>query len=271
MISTDFHLHTSLSTDGISEMKEMIDAAADMGLKVICFTEHMDYDNVFTEDENAFVVDMEAYHKSYLEYRDYAAKKGVDIRFGLELGLQTYLADYYHSLVERYPLDFIIGSSHIVRRMDCAFPSYFEAFPSLHDAVEAYFDAEVANTMCHSDFDVYGHLDYALRYVPDEAFSYIPEDYAEALDRLLKTLIKKGKGIEINTGGFRSRLNAPNPAPSIIRRYRELGGELITIGSDAHQTSDLASRFGEAGELLKEAGFRQYVIFRNRKPEFIDL
>ncbi|MCR4908921.1 MAG: histidinol-phosphatase HisJ family protein [Lachnospiraceae bacterium] len=271
MITGDFHVHTTLSTDGRSDMKEMIDAASDKGIRIICFTEHMDYDNVFGNGDEAFVVDMDAYLRSFDECRQYAENKGVEIRFGIELGLQTYLADYYHSLAEGRPFDFIIGSSHIVRRMDCAFPTYFEAFPSVHDAVEAYFDAEVANAMCHNDFDIYGHLDYVLRYVPDEDFVFSPEEYTDSLDRLLNTLIKKEKGIEINTGGFRSRLNTSNPAPYIVRRYRELGGTLITIGSDAHVAADLASYFTEAEEILKEAGFRQYAVYKNRKPEFIDL
>ncbi len=271
MILTDFHLHTTLSTDGKSEMREMIDEASKKGLKILCFTEHMDYDNVFDEGTDAFVVDSDAYLARFRSLKAYAEKKNVEIRFGMELGLQTYLADYYHSLAGRFPFDFLIGSSHIVRRMDCAFPSYFEAFSSIEEAVMAYFDAEVANAMCHEDFDVYGHLDYVLRYVPDQSFRFCWTDFEDSLGRLLNTLIRKGKGIELNTGGFRSRLHTSNPAPEILRRYRELGGELVSIGSDAHSVADLASHFELAEEILKEAGFHRYVIYHNRKPEFIDL
>ncbi len=271
MILSDFHMHTTLSTDGESEMKDMIAAAADKGLKRICFTEHYDYDNTFGESEGDFVVDIDNYLEVYNSYKEFAKSRGIDIYFGLELGLQTYLADDYHILVSKYPFDFIIGSSHLARRKDVAFPSYFESFESLKEAMTVYFDAEVANAMCHHDFDIYGHLDYAWRYVPDRPEKFEYSDYADSLDRLLNVLIKKGKGIEINTAGFRKGLSQPNPDISILERYYELGGEIVTVGSDAHKTADIAADFDRAETVLKAVGFKKYAYFVGRKLQFEEL
>lgn len=264
-------MHTTLSTDGESEMKDMISAASDKGLKRICFTEHYDQDNTFGENEDDFVTDVDNYLNVYNSLKDFAEKKHIEIYFGLELGLQTYLADDYHILAGKYPFDFIIGSSHMARRQDVAFPSYFESFESLQEAMMVYFDAEVANAMCHNDFDIYGHLDYAWRYVPDRPESFVYSDYADSIERLLNVLIKKGKGIEINTAGFRKGVGQPNPDISILEKYYELGGEIITVGSDAHKTADIAADFDRAETILKDVGFKKYAYFIERKLHFEDL
>ncbi len=271
MIFADLHTHTTMSSDGRSDMKDMIDAAADKGLQTICFTEHYDYDNTFAEERNAFITDLDAYQEKYLSLKDYADSKKVEILFGVELGLQTYLADDYHLLVEKYPFDFVIGSSHMARRIDVSAPEYFAFYEDLHSAIEAYFDCEVANAMCHSDFDIYGHLDYALRYAPNRPEEFDYEEYAPSLDRLLKVIIKKGKGIELNTAGYRKGMNGPNPHISILEKYHELGGELITIGSDAHYTEDVAADFDRARQLLKDIGFKNYAVFRQRKADLVEL
>ncbi len=271
MISYDLHTHTNLSTDGVDEMSAMLEGAAKAGLKGICFTEHYDYDNTFDEGEDAFIVDIDAYLEKYNSLKSTAEKLGIEALFGIEMGLQTYLAEDYHNLLSRYPFDFVIGSSHMARRMDPALPGYFNSFDNAHDAVMAYFDAEVANAMCHSDFDVYGHLDYVWRYIPGERPVFDYNEYADSLDRLLNTLIKKGKGIELNTAGFRKGMDGPNPDISIIKRYLELGGELITIGSDAHNTADIAADFDKAENILKDLGVTKYAIFRQRKAEYVEL
>ena len=116
-------------------------------------------------------------------------------------------------------------------------------------------------------FDVYGHLDYVVRYSPEK--SYDPLDYREMIDEILKLLIKKGKGIEINTAGLKSGLGYVHPHEFILNRYKELGGEMITAGSDAHDRSRVAADFDQAEEALKKAGFKYYAVFRQRKPDFI--
>ena len=118
---------------------------------------------------------------------------------------------------------------------------------------------------------MYGHLDYVVRYGPTKNQNYRYADHAEVIDEILRTLIENEKGIEINTGGFRCDIGTTNPCLEIVKRYRELGGEIITIGSDAHSTEYLQDHFDDAAEMLKEAGFKYYSVFENRIPEFLKL
>lgn len=127
------------------------------------------------------------------------------------------------------------------------------------------------NIAAFDGFDVYGHIDYVVRYGPNKNANYSYQKYADIIDEILKALIIKGKGIEINTGGFKYGLGHPNPAEDIIKRYHELGGEIITIGADAHQPEHVAFDFEKVPSILKEAGFTHYTVFKNRKPEFIPI
>ena len=95
--------------------------------------------------------------------------------------------------------------------------------------------------------------------------------YSDVIDEILKTLIQKGKGIEINTGGFKYGLGHPNPTEEILFRYHELGGEIITVGSDAHTPEHVGYAFDRVPEILTRAGFRYVTVFQNRQPVFIPL
>jgi histidinol-phosphatase (PHP family) len=108
-----------------------------------------------------------------------------------------------------------------------------------------------------------------VRYGPTKNDGYTYAKHSDVFDKILNSLIGNGKGIELNTGGFRSGLNQPNPCIDIIRRYREFGGEIITVGSDAHTPADIAYDFDKACEILKACGFKYYCIFKSRIPEYI--
>ena len=154
------------------------------------------------------------------------------------------------------------------------FDPYYPDFWTSYDAasgVNRYLDVTLQNIRAFDDFDVYGHIDYIIRYVPDgdRVFSY--KKHADQVDAVLKLLIEKGKGIEINTGGYKAGLSEPNPCHDVLRRYKELGGEIITMGSDAHTTEYVAYRFADAKEVLRECGFRYFTVFRERKAEFVPL
>ena len=122
-----------------------------------------------------------------------------------------------------------------------------------------------------TDFDVYGHLDYIVRYAPKKDKNYSYKAFKEVIDEILIKLVKMGKGIELNTGGMYKGMASTNPHPDIIKRYKELGGEIITVGSDAHRAEFIGYSFNDAKEILKESGFKYYTVFEKRKPEFIKL
>ncbi len=263
MITADFHTHSSFSGDSDEPMREMARAAVSRGLKTLCITEHCDFDF----PEGGFVPDFSAYKAAYDEVRAEFSGE-LELLFGVELGLMDYLAPRLCELTKKWDFDFIIGSSHLVDGTDPYYPEYFEKLGA-RGGILRYFESIPANVKAFGDFDVYGHLDYAVRYSPEK--KYAPEDYRELLDEILRLLVQKGKGIELNTAGLRSGLSHCNPHPFILKRYRELGGEIVTIGSDAHKAADVARDFAIAEQALKDAGFTHYAVFRNRKPTFVPI
>lgn len=263
MITADMHTHTSFSGDSTEDMTNSANAAMQIGLRTLCITEHCDFDY----PEEGFVPDMAAYREKLLSVREQFCGR-LDILFGIELGIMDYLAPKLYDFIKPWDLDFIIGSSHLVDGADPYYPEYFEGYGT-HNGILRYFESILANIKAFDGFDVYGHLDYAVRYCKEK--SYAPTDYRELIDEILRLLIDKGKGIELNTAGLRSGLSHPNPHPFILKRYRELGGEIITIGSDAHKASDIAADFDIAQSILTEAGFSHFTVFRQRKPQFYPL
>ncbi len=264
----DTHMHSSFSGDSKTSPEDLICCAIEKKLPGICFTEHLDLD--FPEDPNPFLLDIPDYLASAArlagQYKD-----RIPVRAGIELGLQPHLAARHAALLNKYPFDFVIGSSHVVHGRDPYYPDFYEGRTE-EECYREYF-ASILENICTdcSDFDVYGHIDYVVRYGPERNKNYSYRKYQDLIDPILTALIERGKGIEVNTGGFSYGLGHPNPTEEIIARYRALGGEIITIGSDAHDTAHVAFAFERVTGLLKNCGFTCYTVFKKRKPEFIRL
>ena len=165
---------------------------------------------------------------------------------------------------------FVIGSSHVVHGIDPYYPKYYEG-RSEKPAYREYFESILENLNTYSDFDVYGHLDYVVRYGPDRNRFYTYEAYADIIDEILRKLISMGKGIEVNTAGFKYGLGHPNPTEAVLLRYHELGGEILTLGADAHAPEHVAYAFDRLPQILRHAGFRYFTVFTGRKPDFLPL
>lgn len=272
MIITDMHVHSRFSSDSQEEPKAIIETALAKGFSYIYFTDHHDIDFPVSEDEPTydFQLDFDHYFKKLSELRELYRNK-IDIRIGIELGICPEIASRITPLSEQYPFDFIIGSSHLTSLTN-GDPYYSDYYVGKNyiDAYREYFMSEVENTKLTNGFDVYGHLDYAVRYCPDSSFTYHFNDYRDIIEVLLKNLIEKGKGIEINTAGI-AKIGYPHPHIEALKLYKELGGEIITIGSDAHKSEDIGFKFDTAEALLKNVGFQYYTIFKNRKAEFIKI
>ncbi len=262
MITADFHTHSYFSGDSAEPTREMIKSAIEKGLKTVCLTEHYDMDF----PENEFDLDVEKYKNELFQLKDEFSDK-IEVLFGVELGVMGYLSESLGKFVKVNDFDFIISSSHLVNGKDPYYPEYYEEFGE-KDGMFKYFESILENTEKFNDFDVYGHLDYAARYSPSK--SYDPLDFREIIDEILKRLISMGKGIEINTAGLNS-LGYVHPHKFILSRYKELGGEIVTIGSDAHERTRVAADFDKAEDALKAAGFEYYAVFRNRRAEFVKL
>lgn len=263
----DFHLHSSFSSDSESPMESMIQQGIRLGLPVMCFTEHMDLD--FPCKTLSFLTDLPVYEETLLrlkrQYQD-----SIELCFGLEMGLQPHLKKEIPKLAASLDFDFLIGSTHLADRLDPYEKDFYEGRTE-QEAYERYFEVLLKNLHTFSCFDTCGHIDYVVRYGPNKNKEYSYRKYADLLDEILKILIHKGIGLECNTAGFKYKLGHPHPTEEVLIRYRELGGEILTLGSDAHMPEHIAYDFPRAGELLKACGFRYYTIFRKRKPEFLKL
>ena len=263
----DVHMHSQFSGDSMAPQETMIQAAVEKKLGGICFTDHLDID--YPDEPELFLLDLPNYIASVTALRD-KYKENFPICLGIELGLQPHLAKLHKDILSQYPFDFVIGSSHVVHGFDPYYPQFYQGRKE-KDCYREYFESILENIQVFDDFDVYGHIDYVVRYGPTRNTNYLWNDYQDVIDEILRLLIQKGKGIEINTGGLKYGLGHPNPTEEILARYHELGGEIITLGADAHAPEHVGYDFEKLPSILKTAGFSYFTIFRNRKPEFIKL
>lgn len=264
----DTHMHCRFSGDSEADPEDMIAAAQATGLDGICFTDHLDYD--FPSDPpDLFLLDPDAYEQAIHAL----AKKyeGIfPVRCGIEIGVQPHLHEKLHDVVRMHDFDQVICSSHAIDGKDPYYKTFFEGREE-QAAYRRYFESILENLEGYSDFDVYGHIDYVVRYGPNTNKFYSYDAYGDVLDAILKKLIDMGKGIEINTGGFKYGLGHPNPCEDILKHYRSYGGEIITIGSDAHEPKHVAYDFAKVPQILREAGFTYYTVFEKRRPQFLPL
>ena len=269
-ILTDFHTHSYFSGDCDTPMEDMIIKAISLGMTHLCFTEHLDLDYPVREEESLdFDLNTPVYREEFLTLKN-KYKKDLCLLWGVELGLQNHIYSPLHEYVTGNPFDFVIASSHLCGSSDPYYPDFFEG-KNEEEIYGEYFTSILENVQNFSDYDVYGHLDYIVRYGPTKDARYSYEKYRDIFDPILKTIIENGKGIEVNTGGIKYGLKNLHPTTSILKRYKELGGEIITIGSDAHKPENLLHHFSRAKAVLEECDFKYYTIFQERKPTFLPL
>ncbi len=269
MILTDSHMHTSFSSDSTASMRSMVEAAIALGLKHITFTDHQDFDYPSASGCALFQLDKETYRDVFLDIRE-RYKNQIEVLWGVELGLMPHLADRISEFLEGELFDFVIGSSHLVHGKDPYSPGYFDGI-SDEVGYAMYFKTIAENAAAIKTYDIYGHLDYVVRFGRMKDKSYRVSDYEDDLRAGLKQIIADGKGIEINTRGLSRGLKQFHPHPDLLKLYRELGGEVITIGSDAHRPEEIAGYFALVKEGLLSLGFKYYAYYRQRKPVFISL
>lgn len=263
MILADCHMHTRFSTDSEAEPEEMIESAIQKGLRAVCITDHEDKDYPNPEE---FRIDFARYVPKIAELRE-KYRGRIEVRTGVEIGLQPHLGDYYEQLTRKYPFDFVIGSVHVVGGMDPYYPAFYEG-RSDAEAYRQTMEETIASIRAVQVFDVLGHLDYVVRYGRHQAEEYSYGELSDQIDEILRFLIEHGKGLELNTAGLKYGLPFAHPHPDVLRRYRELGGEIITVGADGHRPEHVAYDFDKAAQILEECGFRYYTEFVERKPIF---
>lgn len=264
----DYHMHSSFSADSITPMEDMINKSIELGLKEICFTEHVDYS--VTKDGK--IVDYDFDRKAYFETLENFKEKyknKIIIKKGIETGLQKHVLDRCREDINKHDFDFVIASIHAFDRLELC-DKYFYKDKSQIEAYRQYYEILFDMIREYKDYCILGHLDLVKRYgnlnniIDDKVFS-------DEIDEILKLAIYDGKGIEINTSSFRYRLPDLTPSSYILKRYKELGGEIITTGSDSHNTSQVAHEFKRIYEFLRNSGYKYVCTFDKMKPNFIKL
>ncbi len=267
MIYSDYHLHTNFSSDSDAKMEDMILKAIQLGLKEIAITDHIDYD--YPDSEYPFLFDYSEYAKKIHGFQEHYGDK-IEIRIGVEFGLQKHIKEKIETFYKQNALDFVIGSTHCIKGLEL-YHNYFYKGKTQHQAYQEYFENVLENVQLFDCFQVYGHMDYVNRYGDYENKELQYFVYREIIDEILKALIQKQKGLEINTSGFKYGLGYAHPKLEILKRYHELGGEIITIGSDAHSPEWIGSHFQDAYNMLKESGFKAFTVFKKQQPIWVDI
>ncbi len=273
----DYHMHCAYSNDSETPMEEQIRRALALGLDEICFTDHVDYGVKKDWDEPGEMpshdgylfnnVDYPAYFAEIEEMRQRYAGK-ITIRAGLEFGIQAHTVDRFQNLFDRYRdrLDFILLSMHQVDDQEF-WNQDFQRGKTQEEYNMRYYEEILKVVQVYHDYAVLAHLDLLSRY--DLAGVYPFEKVKEIIAEILRIAIRDGKGIELNTSSWHYGLTDTQPSRQILKLYKDLGGEILTIGSDAHTPKYLADHLQEARRILKEEiGFTHFCTYEKMQPVF---
>jgi histidinol-phosphatase (PHP family) len=253
-------MHSQFSCDAKDTMEAMCRAAIEVGLDEIAVTDHLD---VHPLDICPGFYKPDGYFAELARCRDLFAGR-LTIRAGVEVGDDHRFSDEIAAVVDAWPYDFAIGSVHWIGDE----PPFGRPFFLKHDADWAWrgYLAEMTEKAKAEHFDVIGHIDLLKREGTEHYGAFDAERYRDELHTILRTLVERGKGLEINTSGWRRSASEPCPGLTILRWYAELGGEVLTIGSDSHRTPHVGLFWDEAVALAKEAGLRWLTTFEARQP-----
>ncbi len=276
MSQEDYHIHCEYSDDSVYPMEQVVKDAIDLGLSEICFTDHVDY-GVKTDWDVPLEYGPDGkpkernvdYPKYFAQLNRLAEKYSshIQVKKGLEMGIQRHTVPDFQKLYDWYAddLDFVILSCHQVNDQEF-WTGEFQEGRSVRDYTRAYYSEILECMKLYSDYSVLGHLDMIIRYDKSEHCSF--EEVKDLITEILKLAIDQNKGIELNTSSVRYRIRDLTPSREILKLYHDLGGRIITIGSDSHAPDQLGAYIQEQKEELKKPGFTEYCTFEKMKPIF---
>lgn len=260
MLTTDYHVH-SISPDARVPMEKMCKTAIEKGLTEIAFTDHYEL--------YAHGIHRPFFHETYLkEYWDSIEhcrevfENQLIIRSGMEFGQLHLCKEEALAIIRKYPFDYLIGSVHKIENVDLEKMEYTER--TVPQIVESYY-RHLIELSAYGEYDCIGHLDLVKRHLVRNGFAVDYELYEEYMEEVLKNVIARGKGIEVNTSGIRQGIGSTMPGIETLKRYRELGGTIVTVGSDSHRPQDVAADLDAAEQLLREAGFKEVSSYERRR------
>lgn len=266
----DSHIHTNFSSDSDMLPETACEKAITRGLTGLIFTDHLDID--YPGFEHLELINL----KRYFEYIDILKIKYNEkllLLKGIEAGIQPGAIEKTAKLVRSYDFDYVIASVHIVDGIDPYFNREYYSGKTIKEAYEIFLTRILYSIVNYNDFDNVGHFEYVTRYASYDDRTLRYDNHSDLFDLILKQIIEKGKGFEINTGSFRDKPGIPAVQfdSNILKRYRELGGELISLGSDAHNTEYIGYKFDYFRDMLIDTGFSYITHYEKRKPVYTKL
>jgi histidinol-phosphatase (PHP family) len=268
----DLHVHSTCSVDGASSIVEHARRASALGLAEIGFCEHQDLDR---RDQGYLYLDPERCHREIAAAQ--AAVPDVRLRQGVEITYQASLETECHDWLAGWSWDYVVASVHLMDYADdwaiISEAKKSERYFRTHSQRQSYlpYFEELLRAARSKLGDVLGHFDLVKRYGVNYYGPFRPTVFEEEIRAVLRTAVESGVGLEINTSGLRQSPAEPYPTLTVLRWYRELRGDLLTVGSDAHHVDDLGAGIAQALELARAAGFGAVVTFEGRKPQWLDL
>lgn len=268
----DLHVHSTCSADGRTSIAEYARRAQELGLAEVGLCEHVDFD---PRDRAYDYLNLTRYDREMAAAR--ATAPQIRLRQGVEITYQACLEAEIRAWLAGRRWDYVIASVHLVDYDDgwalISEPSAMEAYFGRHSQRQAYlpYFEELLRAARSSLGDVLGHFDLVKRYGVERYGRFEPEAFADEIRAVLRAAVEAGVGLEINTSGLRQAPGEPYPGLTVLRWYHEMGGEILTIGSDAHRVEHLAAGVGEALELAWAAGFKAVAVFEARAPRWIPI
>lgn len=258
----DYHVHTYYSDDSETLMEDTVKHAITLGLDEIAFTEHVDYGvkTVLNCDYKAYFTEISKMREKY--------GKDIIIKTGMEFGVQEHTLMQFERDYDTYDFDFIILSNHQIDNKEFWNYEYQEG-KRQEEYQRSYYLAILNVVKKYKKYSVLGHLDMIKRY--DKYGDFPDEKIMEYVEPILSQVIADGKGIELNTSSFKYGLKDLMPSRNILKKYYDLGGTILTIGSDTHETEHLGDHIEEVREVLKKIGFKQFCTFEKMQPIFHEL
>lgn len=267
----DSHTHSRHSADAYHAVAFMAETAIEKELRGFAVTDHCEGDFF---DERGYAARIMHSAISVAKARA-AFDHQIVITFGIEVAHVFDDMAAIDDIFRRHHLDFVIGAAHKTSYENFEFFNCmdYKSMPAekLRKYITSYYE-DILKLIEWGNFDVLAHLSIPVRY--PKLYSGIDVDlteYKEQIDEVLRLAVQKGKGIEINTSGLRSAIGDTLPPMWVLKRFRELGGEIVTLGSDAHRAEDMGEGLDYAMQMLLDAGYEYFAFFRNREPVMLKI
>lgn len=246
---TDLHIHSSFSYDSDEKCEKYVERALERGDKSIGFVQHYDYD-CFLIGNKTPLCDLDAYKNEINRLRNVYGER-IKIFFGIEFGYDECAENHYTELADKYKFDYVINSVHLVGGKDCCLKECWKN-RSVDDVYKEYLEKLYKSVNANYPWQIVGHLGYPARYAPKNEREFSFENYSTELTDILQALIANGKYLEINSS---TKSEKPfMPSEDILKKYADIGGKLVTFGSDAHSAVRYCEKITKVEEIIKKYG-----------------